>query len=594
MADLGRDLAHRFDLLDVPYTARYSRLFVRRGEVGLTVYEAAYERPLEESVVVSGLRILDDAGREAEIVRASPAGIEFDGGVRLVVDGDEILVGGLPGCWSVSTGDLTFPRLRDALGGSAAAGSSASGRGGSAAAASSANGRGGSAAAGSPFPLAEELGATESIHASRSLRNETIRTSPDHDLLTPHDEQLAEWLERCPAVDPAYRDLTRFCWWVLGVNTLRLDAPDGLNRAVVPSKIGYVGLWQWDAYFIAIGLRHGDPELALEQLRIAVAHQGADGQLPDVVHEQGVLASSDDLPPADLENLRAMASPSLAHSRVPLTKPPLTALAVAKLAEVLGEGVVDEFLPAMLGAQDWWYTHSARDGRPVYLHPYSSGLDDSPIFDDDAIVASPDLAAYLVLSDRLLAGWLADRGRDDEAAASRTRADATVASLVATWDQARGCFPSLGEHGQPIAAETIVSLMPLLADGLPDRVVDGVLAAIDDPARFATPYALPTVAASDPDYSTGRMWRGPVWVNMNWLVAEGLRRQAATNPRRARRLFDAAARLERATLAVVDEHGPNEYFNPVTGDKPPRATTVFGWSAALAVDLAVRLSANMR
>ena len=32
-----------------------------------------------------------------------------------------------------------------------------------------------------------------------------------------------------------------------------------------------------------------------------------------------------------------MASPSLAHSRVPLTKPPLTALAVAKLAEVIGE-----------------------------------------------------------------------------------------------------------------------------------------------------------------------------------------------------------------------------------------------------------------
>lgn len=33
---------------------------------------------------------------------------------------------------------------------------------------------------------------------------------------------------------------------------------------MVPSKIGYVGLWQWDAYFIAVGLRHGDPDLARE------------------------------------------------------------------------------------------------------------------------------------------------------------------------------------------------------------------------------------------------------------------------------------------------------------------------------------------
>ncbi|MHA6513169.1 MGH1-like glycoside hydrolase domain-containing protein [Tessaracoccus sp. Z1128] len=542
MTDLGRDLAHRLDLLDVPYTARFSRLFVRRGDDGLTVYEAAYERPLDESVVVSGLRVLDDAGREVEIVRASPAGIEFDGGARLVVDGGEVLIGGLPELWSVSV------------------------------------------------PLVEKSGATEPIHASRHLGNPRTRTSPDQDLLAPHDTALAEWLARCPAVDPAYRDLTRFCWWVLGVNTLRLDAPDGLSRAVVPSKLGYVGLWQWDAYFIAIGLRHGDPDLAVEQLRIALAHQGDDGQLPDVVHEQGVLASSDDLPPADLENLRAMASPSLAHSRVPLTKPPLTALAVAKLAEVLSDGVVDQFLPAMLRAQEWWYTHSSRGGRPVYLHPYSSGLDDSPIFDDDAIVASPDLAAYLVLSDRLLAGWLAERGRHDEAAACRARASATVDRLAHTWDEARGFFPALGEDGQPIAAETIVSLMPLLADGLPGHLVGGILAALADPGRFATPRALPTVAASDPDYSAERMWRGPVWVNTNWLVAEGLRRQAAVDSTRADRLLATADRLDRDTLALVDEHGPNEYFNPVTGEKPPRATTVFGWSAGLAVDLAVRLS----
>ncbi|CAL8974208.1 hypothetical protein TESS_TESS_00618 [Tessaracoccus sp. O5.2] len=548
MTDLGRDLAHRFDLEGVPYTARYSRLFVLRGAVGLTVYEAAYERPLADSVVVSGLRILDDAGREVPIVRASPAGIEFDGGVRLVVDGGEVLIGGLPESWSIPLAERR------------------------------------------PEALEGVRQSAQPTQAPRSLEGATFRTSPDRDFLTPHDEQLAEWLDRCPAVDPAHSDLTRFCWWVLGVNTLRLDAPEGLNRAVVPSKIGYVGLWQWDAYFIAIGLRHGDPELALEQLRIAVAHQGSDGQLPDVVHEQGVIASSDDLPPADLENLRAMASPSLAHSRVPLTKPPLTALAVAKLAEVIGEGVVDEFLPAVLRAQEWWYTHSTRGGRPVYLHPYSSGLDDSPIFDDDAIVASPDLAAYLVLSDGLLAGWLAERGRHDEAAACRVRADATVDSLVATWGQARGFFPALGEDGQPIPAETIVSLMPLLADRLPGKYVDGILAAIDDPARFATPHALPTVAASDPDYSTERMWRGPVWVNTNWLVAEGLRRQAAVDPSRADRLLDAADRLERDTLALVDAHGPNEYFNPVSGEKPPRATTVFGWSAALAVDLAVSRS----
>ena len=103
----------------------------------------------------------------------------------------------------------------------------------------------------------------------------------------------------------------------------------------MPSKIGYVGLWQWDAYFIAVGLRHGDPELAREQLELAFRFPSADGQLPDVVHEHGVLATSDDLPPGDRENLRragsAIADPS---APVPLTKPPLAAWALAKVLEV--------------------------------------------------------------------------------------------------------------------------------------------------------------------------------------------------------------------------------------------------------------------
>lgn len=139
-------------------------------------------------------------------------------------------------------------------------------------------------------------------------------------------------------------------------------------------------------------------------------------------------------------------------------------------------------------------------------------------------------------------------------------------------------FPSVGEAGDVVASETIVSLMPLLADGLPPHLVDGIVAAIEDPTRFATAHPLPTVAVRDPDFSETRMWRGPVWVNTNWLVAQGLRRQG---------LIDKAERLERATLELVAAQGPNEYFRPDTGVKPPRATTVFGWSAALTVDLAV-------
>ena len=141
----------------------------------------------------------------------------------------------------------------------------------------------------------------------------------------------------------------------------------------MPSKIGYVGLWQWDAYFIAVGLRHGDPELAPEQLDLAFRFPTAAGQLPDVVHEEGVLASSDDLPAGDRDTLRRAGSQIADPAApVPLTKPPLAAWALRRL-----EGFVDD--PAwferawatVARTQDWWFAHptSTTTGCPSTATP---------------------------------------------------------------------------------------------------------------------------------------------------------------------------------------------------------------------------------
>jgi hypothetical protein len=78
------------------------------------------------------------------------------------------------------------------------------------------------------------------------------------------------------------------------------------------------------------------------------------------------------------------------------------------------------------------------------------------------------------------------------------------------------------------------------------------------------------------------MWRGPVLIDTNTLVAEGL--GASGHPERARALREQTVGL------VQHAGGPHEYFTPLSGEKAPTATTAFGWSAALFVDLAVQLS----
>ena len=101
----------------------------------------------------------------------------------------------------------------------------------------------------------------------------------------------------------------------------------------------------------------------------------------------------------------------------------------------------------------------------------------------------------------------------------------------------------------------------------------------------ARPWSVPTVAADDPDFSPERMWRGPVWVNTNALVIEGLR--ASGHPELARDL------AERTVDARHPRRRPARVLQPRTRDeKAETATTAFGWSAALFIDLAVGLSAS--
>lgn len=612
---------HPIDLDTAPYSARFSRLFVlssrgmarwsdrpsargaaARGEsksvLPLTVLRAAYERPVARSVVADDLTLRRDG---AEVPWTSgPDGVRFDSGARLIVTaGDHLVVTGLQAgdeLHFLSSGPAeeeqlwkaSAPSICGALGdGETGAGTVADGE---------ADAEGGACGA-SPADAERRLyvegpavlssdGAEVRARAEGavSLRFDTVPADSEAGspttLAREHDQALTRWRAKSPHVTAARQPMVDLCWWVLGQNTLHLgENPEGAS-IVVPSRLGYVGLWQWDAYFIALGLRHGDRALARAQMDIALDHALPDGQLPDVVHDHGVLDSSRDLPAGDLETLRRLASPALEGRDVPLTKPPLTALTLVLLSGDLGGAVIDDHLETVLAAQRWWFTHSdpGSTGWPAYLHPYSSGLDDSPVFDDNAILRSPDLAAYLVLQDRILAGWLEQRGRAGESRICRERSDRLRSLLEERWDGERGLFVLAGENSD-VDARTILNLIALLIPELRADIRDSLLDQITDPVRFGGTWSLATVARDDPSFSPERMWRGPIWVNTAWLVIRGLRTQGE----------DALA--DRMTSNVLDlvEHagGPSEYFNPESGQKAETATVLFGWSAALFVDLAV-------
>lgn len=533
-AALADAAAAFIDLRTLPFTLPGSRLLVREADGGgLSVSRAEYEVDADDAVAVRRLRLYGADGDALAVTQVHLDRIEFGGGVATLTFGapDELSIGGATRC----TLELPDGAITD---------------------------------------LAVDGGILVGVDADRRVH---VHHDAGHGPRLARTERVwQDWFARCPRVRADLEATAAHCWWVLGANQVELDLAPG-TRAVVPSKLGYVALWQWDAYFIAIGLRHGDLDLARQQLDLALAHQGADGQLPDVVHDTGVLAGSDDLPPADQARLRELGSPAADPGvPVPLTKPPLTALAVARLAE---SGAPPEWvhrvLPPVRASQQWWFDHAlAADGLPEYAHPYSSGLDDSPVFDADLPVATPDLAAYLELQDLLLA----ELAGDPERAREHTgRAAGTRHLLHRLWQPDAHRFAPRGRRG-PVAAHTVVDLLPLLTGTLPPDIAASLVRDLADPATFAAPFGVPTVALDDPAFDPGRMWRGPAWVNTNWLLVEGLERSGHGA---------AAAELAARTLDLV-RPGAFEYYHPLTGERPPRAASMFSWTAALFIDLAVR------
>lgn len=77
-----------------------------------------------------------------------------------------------------------------------------------------------------------------------------------------------------------------------------------------------------------------------------------------------------------------------------------------------------------------------------------------------------------------------------------------------------------------------------------------------------------------------RYWRGPVWINTNWLLWSGLRQHGRDRK---------ASEIARASLALVARSGQYEYFDPFGG--AGYGSDAFSWTAALTLDLLRRLDA---
>jgi putative isomerase len=401
------------------------------------------------------------------------------------------------------------------------------------------------------------------VGADLPTRGEPKRYS---EVISAAEGRWKEWFSKVPPVADEYLRSYAYAWWIMGNNLIK---PSGsiAYEAMMPSKNSYVGLWLWDSAMHSLAFRHIDPELARNQIRSMLAFQLEDGMLPDAIYDEGVISMIDH--PYTSE----------------VTKPPILAWAALKLHETNPDlDFLKEIYIPLVRWNAWWFSQNDDDvdGLAQYNHPYSSGLDDNPLWDYGMPVESPDLNTYLCVQMGSLALMAEALGMEAESAMWRRRAKAIVGRMITDfWDEDSGIFRATFDH-TPVPVVTPFNLYPLWTGQLPVNIRDALLAHLTNPEEFWGELAIPSVSRRDPHFEPDTMWRGPIWVNINYFFIEALMQAG----------FDELAdTLRTNTLKLItNESSMHEYYNAETGLPCPKAADAFGWTASVFIDLAIAAS----
>ena len=408
----------------------------------------------------------------------------------------------------------------------------------------------------------------------------------------------------------------------------------------VPSARLYPFQWNWDSGFIALGQAYYRPERAIEEIRNMFKGQWRNGLLPHINFHKvdpnyfpgpevwGTQQVADR--PAGLPTSGITQPPVFGFIVERIASLPFGRTAAWREFE-------REIYPRILAFHRYLYTHRDPHGEGlVYIqHNWEAGTDNSPSWDaildaidvtgardvsalrrdiknadaahrptnanyqryiylvdlfircgyrDAAIAAECPFLVQDVLFNSLLVKSnqsllaLARRLGESTAEIEAWNAKAVAAINRKLWDPSTGFYCAYDlRNGRRIPVKTSSGFMPLFA-GICDPAQAASLAAHltrsftrGDDWRLCA-----STAADEPTFDPVKYWRGPVWINLNWMLYHGLRRAG----------FDAlAGRVKTDTLQLLEQVGFYEYFDARPAGSGGLGADQFSWSAALALDL---------
>ncbi|CAM1345501.1 Trehalase [Tenacibaculum amylolyticum] len=410
----------------------------------------------------------------------------------------------------------------------------------------------------------------------------------------------------------------------------------------IPCKGLYPFQWNWDSGFIAIGFAHFDMEKAQKEIKTLIDSQWSNGFIPHIIfhNETDTYFPGADFHKSNLSPLANNNVPTTGMTQPHVLG--FTLERMYEIAENKEE--ILDFIKTTIDAVYTYslYFYKYRDplneGLAYIYHNWESGTDNSPIWDDiwstmespqytferrdtthvdasqrpsneeynhylhiievakkynydDAKIAefSPFLIQDPLFNSMLIGSnqslirlYEKIGGNEDKIATLQAYTEKSIQSFNSKlYDEELGAYCHYDlKKNKLIRFVTSSSFAPLFAQVPDKKRADILVTTLLEKFGNEDQYLCASFDPTSERYKPKQYWRGPVWINLNWLLYHGLKKYG----------YDRIAeRVKNDSIELIQKNGFYEYFD-ARKEMHQNNTAGYGgnnfsWSAALLIDL---------
>lgn len=410
----------------------------------------------------------------------------------------------------------------------------------------------------------------------------------------------------------------------------------------IPSKNLYPYQWNWDSGFIAIGLAHYDMDRAQKELETLLNSQWENGFIPHIIFHKisETYFPGPNFHRADLHPLANKKYPSTGMTQPPVLGFVLERIYEIAKNKADSLRFIKKNIDKVYKNHHYFYKHRDpnNEGLVYIYHNWESGTDNSPLWDPifetiDApeynferrdtsiidpserptkreydyylhiidiakehnysdnkiaefspfLVQDPLFNSMLIKSNRsLITLYKMIGGNEDKIEQLERWQVKSLSSFNSKlFDEDLGAYIHYDlRNDKPIRLVSSSSFSPLFA-GIPNKEQAEILVkTMMEKFGGKDMYLCASFDPTNSKFNPKKYWRGPVWINLNWMLYQGLLDYGYN---------DLANRIKSDTLEILEKVGFYEYTDPrktiYKGKVKGYGGSDFSWSAALYLDL---------